>query len=182
MPQWASTLTTLARSAIAERLQLPTAAVEASDPRLHEPGACFVTLTENGQLRGCIGSIEARRALLDDVRDNAIGAAFRDRRFAALTAREFTNTEVEVSVLSVPQPIAATTRAQALRELRPHEDGVVLEAPGRRATFLPQVWEKLPEPEAFLAQLERKAGLTPRAWQRGVQLSRYTVTSYLETS
>lgn len=168
-----------ARNAIAEQLNLPTQA-EPDHPALSEPGATFVTLTENGDLRGCIGSLEAHRMLDRDVRANAIAAAFRDPRFAPLQATEWPRLQVEVSLLSTATPITFTDEADALHQLRPGIDGVIFECGARRSTFLPQVWESLPEPREFLTQLKRKAGLSGNFWADDVKLYRYVVQKWKE--
>jgi AmmeMemoRadiSam system protein A len=148
------------------------------EPWLEEHAASFVTLRLDGELRGCIGSIEARRALGVDVHANARGAAYRDPRFAPVTAREIGLLEVEVSVLSQPQPLAAQSESEALALLRAGIDGVIVEYEGRRATFLPQVWDGLPDPLDFLSQLRLKAELPARFWHRDLRLSRYTVEKH----
>ena len=147
---------------------------------LAEPGATFVTLTIQGELRGCIGSLEAHRSLGEDVRDNAVSSAFRDPRFPTLTRAEFDDIRVEVSLLSPTEPMTVTHEASARAALRPHVDGVVLEYGRHRSTFLPQVWEQLPDPADFLAHLKRKAGLSKTFWADGVRISRYTVTKWKE--
>ena len=153
---------------------------------LDAPGASFVTLTSGrapgGALRGCIGSLEARRPLRADVEANAVAAALHDPRFAPLTARELDDTVVEVSVLSAPAALPAADEAELLARLRPGVDGVVLSACGRRATFLPQVWEQLPDPADFLARLRRKAGLPADYWGRDVIVETYTVTAWQEAA
>ena len=153
---------------------------------LDAPGASFVTLTSGrapgGALRGCIGSLEARRPLREDVEANAVAAALHDPRFAPLTARELDDTVVEVSVLSAPAALPAADEAELLARLRPGVDGVVLSACGRRATFLPQVWEQLPDPADFLARLRRKAGLPADYWGRDVVVETYTVTAWQEAA
>jgi AmmeMemoRadiSam system protein A len=172
-----------ARNAIAGELGqagLP----EADHPALNLPGATFVTLTQNGQLRGCIGSLEPHRALDQDVRANAVAAAFRDPRFPPLTLAELPHTRVEVSLLSAPEPMSFTDEADVLRQLRPNIDGIILIA-GRngqlgRSTFLPQVWEQLPDPRLFMAHLKQKAGLPPDWWSAEVQLQRYEVRKWKE--
>ena len=170
-----------ARNAIAARLKQPTQA-EPDHPALNRPGATFVTLTQNdGDLRGCIGSLEAHRSLDDDVRANAVAAAFSDPRFPPLTAAELPHTRVEVSLLSAPQPMHFTSEADALRQLRPHVDGVILTAGRHRGTFLPQVWEQLPEPRLFMAHLKQKAGLPADWWSSDVELQRYEVQKWKET-
>ena len=173
------TLLALARASIAHALGMPRAAME-MPPWLKEPGACFVTLTQSGQLRGCIGSLAAHRPLGEDVRANAVAAALRDPRFPALTHAELERTRVEVSVLSPMQPLTFSSEAQALAQLRPHVDGVVMEYGAHRGTFLPQVWEQLPTPKEFMAQLKRKAGLNADFWADGVRLQRYTVEKWKE--
>lgn len=178
-PDAGDTLLPLARAAIAAEfgVRLPA---DDSAPWLLEPGCCFVTLTTRGRLHGCIGSTAPRHALLDDVRANAIGAAFRDPRFPALTRGELGLTSIEVSVLSPTSPLTFTSEIDALSRLRPGVDGVVLEHGARRATFLPQVWERVPDREEFLAQLKIKLGLPPTFWSDDLTLSRYTVTAFHE--
>lgn len=172
-------LLAIARAAIARSFGLPAQADE-SAPWLAEPGATFVTLTQDGQLRGCIGCLEAYRPLLEDVKANACAAAFRDTRFAPLDAGEFERTSVEVSLLSPLQPITFRDEQDALAQLRPGIDGVVLEYGYQRGTFLPQVWEQLPRPVDFLAHLKAKAGLPADFWADGVKLYRYTVEKWKE--
>ena len=173
------TLLALARAAIAHSLGLKAATLEMPH-WLQEPGASFVTLTQNGQLRGCIGSLAAHRPLGEDVRANAVAAALRDPRFPALTVAELARTRVEVSVLSPMQPLAFSTETDALAQLRPQVDGVVLEYGAHRGTFLPQVWEQLPAPKEFMAHLKSKAGLPASFWADGVRLQRYTVDKWKE--
>lgn len=175
-----ATLLQIARAAIATALgQGRTAAQDA--PWLQALGASFVTLTQNGQLRGCIGTLEARRSLLLDVQANAVAAALRDPRFAALTLAELAHTEVEVSLLSPLQPLQFDSQVQALAQLRPGIDGVLFEYQQHRSTFLPQVWDQLPDPAQFMAQLKRKAGLPADFWAEGVRLQRYTVSKWKES-
>lgn len=146
------------------------------------PGASFVTLTEGGLLRGCIGSLQAVRPLLDDVRDNAVAAATRDPRFAPVTRGELGALAIEVSVLSAPIPLAASSLADAYAALVPGVEGVIVEVgPWHQATFLPQVWEQLPDPEAFLRHLWLKAGVPPGEWRAGTTLQTYTVRAWHET-
>lgn len=172
-------LTAIARGAIAQafgrRVQ------QASLPGwLSLTGATFVTLTQGGQLRGCIGSLEAHRPLVDDLERNARAAAFDAPRFPPLAEDELDRTRVEVSILSKPEPMHFATEADALAQLRPGVDGIILEAGWQRATFLPQVWEQLPRPAEFLAHLKRKAGLPVDYWSEDVRLQRYTVEKYKE--
>lgn len=147
---------------------------------LDQPGATFVTLTHAGVLRGCIGSLAAHRALRADVIANAEAAAFRDPRFAPLTANEWPQVRIEVSLLTAPQLMTVRDEADALAQLRPHQDGVILEAGAQRATFLPQVWEQIAEPRAFLAALKQKAGLPLAYWGPDLRLSRYGVAKFSE--
>jgi AmmeMemoRadiSam system protein A len=147
---------------------------------LRRPGATFVTLHREGRLRGCVGRLEAIRALGDDVRANALAAAFEDHRFAPLAAHEWTGLHVEVSLLDPSEPLAARSEAEALAALRPGVDGVIFEWRGTRATFLPQVWQQLPEAGAFMAALKRKAGLAAGFWATDVRLSRYRVRSFAD--
>jgi len=172
-------LLALARAAIASEFGQRYPADEQA-AWLRERGACFVTLTQRGELRGCIGTLEAHRPLLQDVRANAVAAAFRDPRFAPLSARELGQTEVEVSLLSPMQVLAFASQADALAQLRPGVDGVVFEYGARRSTFLPQVWEQLPDADDFMAYLKRKAGLPSDFWHADVRLQRYTVAKWKE--
>ena len=179
-PDAGPVLTGLARASIAKHLQTDHSAVVPRPGWLDDPGAAFVTLTQRGQLRGCIGSLVAHRPLHEDVAHNAAAAAFSDPRFPPLRAAELALTDIEVSVLSAPAPMPFTDQADALSQLRPGVDGVILTAAGRRATFLPQVWEELPDKREFIAHLLRKAGLPPTYWGDDVRLSRYTVTAFRE--
>ncbi|MEW5881820.1 MAG: AmmeMemoRadiSam system protein B [Pseudomonadota bacterium] len=172
-------LTQIARGAIARDLGLP-APVRPTAPFLDEPGASFVTLRKRGELRGCIGTLRAQRPLGEDVAHNARAAAFADPRFAPLALHEFDAIRIEVSLLSEPVPVAAADESRLLATLRPHVDGVVFEFGARRSTFLPQVWEALPDPREFLAQLKRKAGLPADFWSDEVRISRYTVRKWSE--
>ncbi|MBI4938706.1 MAG: AmmeMemoRadiSam system protein A [Nitrosomonadales bacterium] len=175
----------IARAAISCALGVPRAADE-SAPWLSEPGACFVTLTQHGGLRGCIGSLQAHRSLLADVKGNAVAAALRDPRFPPLSRAELDITEIEISLLSATQAMAFQNEADALAQLRPGIDGVVFEyspagaLPAYRSTYLPQVWERFPQPRQFLASLKNKAGLPGDFWAEGVKLSRYIVTKWKE--
>jgi len=176
-----ATLLKLARSEIASKLGEP-AAKPVKAAWLQEPGASFVTLTRQGELRGCIGTLEAHRPLGVDVRENAVAAAFRDPRFMPLTRGEFDDVRVEVSVLSPTEPLQVKDESAALAVLRPNIDGVVFEYGHYRSTFLPQVWEQLPKPAEFLAHLKRKAGLPVDFWADQVRLSRYTVSKWKEAT
>jgi AmmeMemoRadiSam system protein A len=173
------TLLTVARSAIAR--QLGERGIDHDTPSwLHEPGASFVTLTQQGALRGCIGSLEPYRPLGEDVHANAIAAALRDPRFQPLEARELSRTRIEVSLLSGATDMQFDSEQHVLMQLRPGVDGVVLQYGSARGTFLPQVWDSLSRPVDFLAQLKRKAGLPADFWHEDICLSRYTVTRWKE--
>lgn len=141
---------------------------------LCQPGASFVTLTLNGQLRGCIGHLEPVQLLLEDVIGNAAAAAFNDPRFAPLSAKEFERLEISLSILSTPEPLFFTSEEDLLKKIRPGIDGLILVEGGQRGTFLPSVWESLPNAEDFLHQLKRKAGLSKGYWSDSLQVSRYT--------
>lgn len=181
MPDIGFTLLILARNAIAGRLG-QTIRPEDDLPALHEPGATFVTLTLQSQLRGCIGSLEAWRPLGVDVRENALAAAFRDSRFSPLTVAEFPLTRLEVSLLTPAVALAFGDETDALAQLRPGEDGIIFSCGHHRATFLPQVWEQLPEPELFMGRLKQKAGLSAAYWGPDVRIERYTVTKWKEAA
>jgi hypothetical protein len=172
----------LARNAIAEKLDVahPPNPEPSAHPALAQRGAVFVTLTRNGELRGCIGSLEAWRPLYEDISANASAAAFRDPRFPPLAAAELGAIRVEVSLLTPAQTMSFTSEADAVGQLRPLIDGVILEYGKHRGTFLPQVWESLPEPQQFMAQLKRKAGLPSNFWSNELKLSRYQVEKWKE--
>ena len=172
-------LLTIARSTIGAELGL-AAAREPRHAALSAPAATFVTLKQSGELRGCIGSLQPLRPLAEDVRENAIAAAFRDPRFPPLSVREYATTSVEVSLLSADERLDVATEAELLTQLRPGIDGLILRYGGQRATFLPQVWESLPEPRAFVSALKRKAGLPAGFWSPQMSVSRYAVTRWTE--
>lgn len=169
----------IARASIARAFGRNLVADE-SAPWLQEPGASFVTLTQRGRLRGCIGTLEARRSLLADVRANAQAAAFHDSRFSPLTQQELDDTVIEVSLLSALQPMTYDSQAHALAQLRPGIDGVLFTYGHYRSTFLPQVWEQLPDAAQFMAHLKAKAGLPLDFWAKEVRLQRYTVRKWSE--
>jgi len=145
---------------------------------LRAPRAVFVTLSRDGQLRGCIGHLEACQALVQDVAENAFSAAFRDPRFPPLRADELAGLEIHISVLSPPEPLPVTSEADLLRQIRPGIDGLILEDRGHRGTFLPAVWESLTLPEQFLAHLKQKAGLAPDYWSDTIRVARYTAEAF----
>ena len=162
--------------------RLPEVDAAEFSARLQQRSGCFVTLEIAGQLRGCIGHIIPREPLFEAVRENARNAALRDTRFSPVTVEELSRIEVEVSVLTVPQPLDYDSPSDLLKQLRPHRDGVVLTNGLHRATFLPQVWEKLPQPVGFLEQLSRKAGLPADGWREsGTSVSTYEVEAFTES-
>jgi hypothetical protein len=172
-----ATCVALATDCIAERLHADR--VEWRDePWLDAEAATFVTLVTDGELRGCIGTLEAHRCLRADLVANALAAAFHDSRFPPLSLAEWAATEIEVSVLSALTPLPFGDEASAMARLRPGIDGVVLAWRGHRATFLPKVWEELPDPRDFLRHLRRKALLPDTFWAQDIRLSRYTVRSW----
>jgi AmmeMemoRadiSam system protein A len=173
------TLLAIARAAIRSELGLgePLSSDHAS---LGAPAATFVTLRVDDRLRGCVGSVEARRPLGDDVRANAVAAAFRDPRFPPLAAHEFASTAIEVSVLGPSEPFPCANEDDAVARLRPGIDGIILHCDRHRAIFLPQVWQQLPDPREFLVALMRKAGLPADGWNANVRLARYTVSKFSE--
>jgi hypothetical protein len=187
-PEKGQILVMLARSTLMDKFGLPPAPADAdrlrsalSDASLQSRCATFVTLKLQGRLRGCIGSLSASDPLAEDVRRNAIDAAFHDPRFAPLTAKELEQVAIEVSVLTEPRPLAFSDPEELLRKLRPNVDGVVIRQGHAGATFLPQVWEQLPKKEDFLDHLCLKAGLPRDAWRRaGLTVSTYQVQYFEE--
>lgn len=170
----------LARAAISSALGAPLS-VTGDAVWLQTVSACFVTLTQQGELRGCMGTLEAHRSLLADVKANAIAAALRDPRFLPLTAPELPQTDIEISLLSPMQSLQFDNEAHALAQLQPGIDGVVFEFACYRSTFLPQVWAQLPTVTQFMAHLKHKAGLPADFWADGVRLQRYSVRKLKET-
>jgi len=148
---------------------------------LQQPGASFVTLTIDGQLRGCIGTLEARCSLVEDVADNAYAAAFRDPRFNELTADEFVRLHFHISILTPHEPMQVSSQQDLLQQLRPGIDGLVLSDQGKRATFLPSVWESLPDAKDFVYQLKQKAGFTANYWSDTMKVERYSVEDFADS-
>jgi AmmeMemoRadiSam system protein A len=183
-PQDRQHLLRLARESIARHLRgegVVLVDLGALPESLARDGACFVTLTKHGELRGCIGSLEPRRPLASDVCENAVSAAIHDPRFPPVRPEELKDLCVEISVLSSPQPLAYKDGDDLCAKLRPDVDGVVIERSWHRATFLPQVWEKLPDPQQFLEHLCLKAHLSPDAYRRpGLDVYTYQVEKFGE--
>jgi len=156
---------------------------ELSAPAMQRHSGTFVTLKIGGQLRGCIGSLVGGESIVEGVRHHAIQSAFHDPRFKPLSRTELEKVDIEISVLTEPQPLSYTDADDLLARLRPHVDGVTIRKGFAQATFLPQVWDQLPLPEAFLSHLCMKAGLSPDAWRRGdLHVETYQVQSFEEHS
>lgn len=152
-------------------------------PHLREDGASFVTLTKRGQLRGCIGALEAYQPLAQDVREHAIAAALEDPRFPPVSERELNAIEIEVSRLTRPVPLEYKDASDLLSRLRPHVDGVILRDTFRRATFLPQVWEKISDRVEFLENLCYKMGASPDLWRtKHLDVLTYQVEEFREST
>lgn len=148
---------------------------------LSQKGASFVTLTMDGELRGCIGSLEAYQSLVEDVRDHARQAALEDYRFPPVTKAEIPRLHIEISRLTPSAPLKYQNPGDLPGLLKPNEDGVILKDGFRRATFLPQVWEQLPVPEEFLSHLCTKMGSSADLWRRKVlEVSIYHVEEFEE--
>ena len=176
----AGTLLPIARASIASQLG-KTHAADESAPWLRAQGASFITLNLAKKLRGCIGSLQAHRPLLDDVKANALAAAFKDPRFKPLTTAEYENIEVEISLLSALSTMNFSDEASALAQLTPHVHGLIFEYGHHRSTFLPQVWDTFADPVMFIAHLKQKAGLPPNFWEPGVKLHTYTVAKFRDS-
>jgi AmmeMemoRadiSam system protein A len=172
-------LLALARASIATALG-QTCFADQSAPWLRDKGACFVTLKQGDELRGCVGHIEPRYSLLEAVTAAARAAAFEDLRFPPLSASELAITHIEVSQLSALEPMAALSEAETLRHIRPHVDGLLLESGRHRGIFLPQVWDSAPNARDFLGLLKLKAGLPPDFWSNEIRLHRFQVAKYSE--
>jgi AmmeMemoRadiSam system protein B/AmmeMemoRadiSam system protein A len=168
-----------ARHAIESLFRAPDSALPDA-PFLDEPGATFVTLRLDGELRGCIGTLAAEHPLRDDVARNARNAALRDPRFEPLGERELAALSIEVSLLSAPEPLSFTDEEDLARQVEARRPGLVLEYGRHRSTFLPQVWEQLPDARDFLRHLKAKAGLAPDFWSEGIRVSGYSVEKWSE--
>lgn len=147
-------------------------------PQLQAQRASFVTLNSNHHLRGCIGSLVAHRPLVVDIAQNAYAAAFSDPRFPPLSQPEFKQLDYHISVLSETSEMQFTSEQDLLAQIRPGIDGLILSEHHHQGTFLPSVWEQLPEVEAFLRHLKQKAGLAADYWSDKLQVKRYTVESF----
>lgn len=175
-------LLSLARAAIKSAFlngKIDTSFVE-EYPELQEQGASFVTLTQDGQLRGCIGSIIAHRPLLDDIIHNAKAAAFKDPRFMPLREEELERTKIEVSLLTPPQYLAYEDSADLKSKIQVGIDGVILSQGNNQATFLPQVWEELGEFELFFSHLCQKAGMDSQCLESHPEIYTYQVEKVRE--
>ena len=148
------------------------------EPVLREQRATFVTLHEMGQLRGCIGSLRALRPLVEDVCENAYAAAFRDPRFNPVDAAELDKLQISISILTPASEMSFTSEQDLIAQLRPGVDGLILRDGHRKGTFLPSVWEQLPQPTEFLQHLKLKAGLPMDYWSDSIQVSRYETESF----
>ncbi|MGD8368339.1 MAG: AmmeMemoRadiSam system protein A [Desulfobacterales bacterium] len=173
----------VARSAIAaalgaaDQMEKP----DSPTPALLRPQGCFVTLQKGGALRGCIGMLEARSSLLEAVEESAKNAAFHDPRFSPLTKEELEQVDIEISRLTVPEDLHFETPDDLLEKLKPGEHGVILGIGYRRATFLPQVWEQVPDKRLFLEHLCRKAGMGRNCWkEKGLSVQVYRVEHFSE--
>lgn len=176
----AGVATSVARAAVANLFGGPAPARPEGEPWLEEPRACFVSLHLHGALRGCCGTLEPRAPLFEEIVRCARLAATEDGRFEPIAAGELPGLDVEVSVLSPLQPLAAEDEGEAARRLRPGVDGLYLVAGSHHATFIPAVWEQLPDPRAFLLHLRAKAGLAD-GWRPGTRLFRFTAERYQES-
>lgn len=173
-------LLSLARGAIAERFGAPPLRRPADEPWLDQRRAVFVTLTMAGELRGCVGQLEARWALFEAVREAALSAAFRDRRFFPLGPHELERVRVEVSVLSPLEPLPVADEAELLERMRAGVDGLVLSHEHRSGLFIPEMWKQLPDKREFLFHLKRKAGLPTQGWLPGTRVERFTAAHWEE--
>jgi AmmeMemoRadiSam system protein A len=178
------TLLRLAREALTQGVngrQLLPLDLSTLTQHLRENGASFVTLTEQGELRGCIGTLEPYQPLAEDVREHAVAAAINDYRFPPVRSQEVSHIQIEISRLTLPNELIYQDPQELLKRLRPNIDGVVLRDGIRRATFLPQVWEKLPDPELFLTYLCQKMGMNGDRWRkRPLQVFTYQVEEFHE--
>lgn len=174
-------LLTLASAAIEHGLatqQKPRLALTAYSAKLKQVRASFVTLQLDDDLRGCIGSLEATRPLVDDINDNAYAAAFSDPRFSPLSREEFKRLHLSISILTPAQPMIFSSEQDLLAQIKPGIDGLILTEGYKRATFLPSVWKSLTDEKDFLTHLKRKAGLPNNYWSESICIERYTTFSF----
>ncbi len=171
--QQGDALVKLARRTIMEKLGQTTDKADSQkldealkDAAFQARRGTFVTLKKGGALRGCIGSLTGTEIIPDNVRDNAVNAAFRDFRFNPLTTDEVKDLDIEISILTEPEPLEYTDSADLISKLHVNVDGVIIRKGRASATFLPQVWEQLPKPDEFLSHLCLKAGISADAWQK----------------
>lgn len=146
--------------------------------KLQQHAASFVTLHKHGELRGCIGALEAYQPLINDISEHAFAAAFQDPRFPRLEENEYNDIEVDISVIGLPETIIFESEEDLLKKIRPDIDGLILEFGYNRGTFLPSVWEQLPDKKEFLEHLKMKAGLPMHWWDNKVKISRYETFSF----
>ncbi|MDE2195653.1 MAG: AmmeMemoRadiSam system protein A [Gammaproteobacteria bacterium] len=172
----------VARQSIAQRFggHSPLSSLDDAAPALREKRATFVTLKHHGALRGCVGVLEPLRTLLEDVAHNARTAAFHDPRFPPLEPAELPGVHISISILSTAMPLMAPTRQELLKALRPGVDGLIVREGPLRATFLPSVWETLPQADDFVAGLLQKAGLAAGHWSPALSFFRYRTESFCE--
>lgn len=178
------TLLRMAREALQQGVagqDLPALDLQSLTPTLRAQGASFITLTISGDLRGCIGALEPYQPLAQDVREHAVAAALEDPRFPPVSGEEIGRIKIEISRLTLPKELAYTNAEDLLGKLRPHVDGVILRDGFRRATFLPQVWEKIPDKAQFLDNLCYKMGASPDTWRsKHVEVLTYQVEEFQE--
>lgn len=187
-PEQGQLLVRLARQTLSEHLskKIPQDEIDSlkaalTDPCFNAPCGTFVTLTIEGNLRGCIGNLTSDESMISGVRRNAVNAAIHDPRFLPLSPSELDSVSIEVSILSEPRPMDYRDAADLLKKLRPHIDGVIIRKGVASATFLPQVWEQLPQPQDFLTHLCQKAGLAADAWLHSkLEVSTYQVQCFEE--
>jgi AmmeMemoRadiSam system protein A len=179
--QQLQSLLSLAKNALIQRIQNHQIQIEApqpQDPKLVQPGAVFITLNKNEQLRGCIGTLLPHRPLYLDTVHNAIASALSDPRFPPVQANELEQLTLSISVLTPAEVMSFTDESNLKSKIHPGIDGLILEESGHRGTFLPSVWEQLPDVEQFWAHLKVKAGLPANYWSNTLKVSRYTTEYY----
>ncbi|MEM7058998.1 MAG: AmmeMemoRadiSam system protein B [Pseudomonadota bacterium] len=184
-PSHRATALRVARQALesrANRGKPPAINLDSFPAPLQGIAPAFVTLTQNGRLRGCIGSLQGHQPLAQDILSNAVKAGFEDPRFKAITAPEIANTQIEIAILSAPAPMSFTDQNDLLGQLRPGQDGLILRSGRHRGTFLPKVWDNLDTPEKFFNGLKVKAGLPNDHWSDDLQVLRYIAESFAETA